>query len=266
MNLYLTDQHVLITGGSKGIGLACAAVFLEEGARVTLVSRSAENLAAGAASLLAALPGCDARVHTVAADLADAGAAAAALAQAVAHFGAVDVLVNSAGAAKRTSPQDLTPQAWHDAMQAKYFTYIHMTDPAIKAMAARGQGVVINVVGAGGKVASPIHLPGGSANAALMLASVGLANAYGPHGVRVNVVNPGATLTERLKSGLQAEAQFLGISVEEAQQRANARQPLGRLAEPREIADAVVFLASSRASYVTGAVLAMDGALTPIVA
>ena len=151
-------------------------------------------------------------------------------------------------------------------MQAKYFTYIHMTDPAIKAMAARGQGVVINVVGAGGKVASPIHLPGGAANAALMLASVGLANAYGPQGVRVNVVNPGATLTERLKSGLQAEAQFLGISVEEAQQRANARQPLGRLAEPREIADAVVFLASSRASYVTGAVLAMDGALTPIVA
>jgi NAD(P)-dependent dehydrogenase (short-subunit alcohol dehydrogenase family) len=80
----------------------------------------------------------------------------------------------------------------------------------------------------------------------------------------VNVVNPGPVITERLQEGLLAEARLLGISLEEALARSRARQPLGRLAEPREIADAVLFLASPRASYVTGAVLAMDGAAVPV--
>ena len=117
MDLHLTQKHVLITGGSKGIGLACALGFLEEGARVTLVSRSAENLAAGKLALLAEHPGAGDRVLTIAADLTDVAAAVAALDQAEKACGPVDVLVNSAGAAKRTPPEELNPQAWHDAMQ-----------------------------------------------------------------------------------------------------------------------------------------------------
>lgn len=265
MNLHLTEKHILITGGSKGIGLACAQGFLEEGARVTLVSRSAENLAAGKQALLAAHPGADDRVLTLAADLTDLRAAVIALDQAESSFGPVDVLVNSAGAAKRTPPEELTPQVWHDAMQAKYFTYIHMIDPVVQRMGTRGAGVIINVIGAGGKVAGPAHLPGGAANAALMLVSAGLASAFGPSGVRVNAVNPGMTLTDRLKEGLAVDARMQQIDPQEVLRMANKRQPLGRLAEPREIADAVVFLASSRASYVTGALLSMDGALTPMV-
>ena len=124
---------------------------------------------------------------------------------------------------------------------------------------------VVNIVGAGGKVASPIHLPGGAANAALMLVSAGLAAAYGPQGVRVNAVNPGLTLTDRLKEGMAADARLQNISPEEAAARARAKLPLGRMAEPEEIANAVVFLASPKASYITGAVLAMDGAVTPMV-
>jgi NAD(P)-dependent dehydrogenase (short-subunit alcohol dehydrogenase family) len=227
MNLELTNLHVLITGGSKGIGLACARGFLAEGARVTLVS------------------------HMVDAVERD--------------FGPVDVLVNSAGAAKRTPAAELTAASWHDAMQAKFFTYIHVINPLIKKMGARGHGAVVNVVGAGGKVAAVTHLAGGSANAALMLASSGLAAAYAGKGVRVNAVNPGLTLTERLQEGMQAEARQQGISMEEALARAKATRPLGRIAEPSEIADAVVYLASNRASYITGAVLAMDGAVTPMV-
>lgn len=265
MKLDLDNKHILITGGSKGIGLACAQGFLDEGARVTLVSRGADNLAAARQTLLAAYPDAGGRIATIAADLTDPVAAVKALDQAEADSGVVDILVNSAGAAKRTPPDELTPQAWHDAMQAKYFSYIYMIDPVVQRMARRGAGVIINVVGNGGKVASPTHLAGGAANAALMLVSAGLANAFGPKGVRVNAINPGFTLTDRLKEGLKADAKVQSVSMDEALGIVNQRQPLRRLAEPREIADAVLFLASERASYITGAILAMDGALTPMI-
>jgi NAD(P)-dependent dehydrogenase (short-subunit alcohol dehydrogenase family) len=263
MDLHLSDKHILITGGSKGIGLACAQGFLAEGARVSLVSRDSANLARAQQQLLAACPG--ARVHTVAADLRDASAALAALDSAEAAFGPVDVLVNSAGAAKRTPASELTPDAFADAMQAKYFTYVHMITPTIQRMAARGQGAVVNVVGNGGKVASPIHLPGGAANAALMLVSAGLAAAYGAQGIRVNAVNPGLTLTDRLHEGFAADARLKGLSPDEVMAQSVAKIPLGRMAEPEEIANAVLFLASPKASYVTGICMSMDGALNPIV-
>jgi len=266
MDLQLRDQHVLITGGSRGIGYACADRFLAEGARVTLVGRDAARLQAAQVTLAALHPGRDA-VRTQIADLCQAPDALAMLerAQAADGLGPIDVLVNCAGAARRSPPDELGPESWHAAMQAKFFSYIHVIDPLIKQFAQRGRGVIVNVVGTGGKVASPIHLPGGSANAALMLASAGLANAYAGRGVRVNVVNPAQTRTERLGQGLQAEARLQGISAEEALARVNQRHPMGRIAEPGEIADAVVFLASARASYVNGAVLTLDGGLTPLV-
>jgi NAD(P)-dependent dehydrogenase (short-subunit alcohol dehydrogenase family) len=263
MDLNLHQQHVLITGGSKGIGLACAQAFLQEGAKVSLVSRHTANLDQ-ARQILQTQFAAD-RIHTVAADLRDAQAALAALNAAEAALGPVDVLVNSAGAAQRTPAPELTPQSWHDAMQAKYFTYIHMITPCIQRMAARAAGSVVNVVGNGGKVASPIHLPGGAANAALMLASAGLAAAYGPQGIRVNAVNPGLTRTDRLQEGLVADARNQGITTEQAMAQAVSRIPLGRMAEPEEIANAVVFLASGKASYITGICMSMDGALNPIV-
>ncbi len=263
MDLNLKDKHVLITGGSKGIGLACAAAFLQEGARVTLVARQANTLEAARRKLLDAAP--SASVQICVADLTDANQAAQALAQAQDLSGPIDVLVNSAGAAKRTPAPELSPQAWHDAMLSKFFSYIHMMDPAIKAMAARGQGAIVNVIGNGGKVASPVHLPGGSANAALMLATAGLANAYAGQGVRVNGVNPGSTLTERLDKAIETDARNGQITKEAALARMAEKLPLGRIAEPQEVAHAVVFLASSRASYINGVNLAMDGSLVPMI-
>jgi NAD(P)-dependent dehydrogenase (short-subunit alcohol dehydrogenase family) len=263
MDLDLNHKHILITGGSKGIGLACAQAFLAEGAKVSLVSRDPANLAAARLALEKDFAAD--RIFTCAADLRDAHAAVVALDAAQAAMGEVDVLVNSAGAAKRTPAHELTPQAWADAMQAKYFSYIHMIDPVIKRMGARGQGNIVNVVGNGGKVASAIHIPGGAANAALMLASTGLATAYAPQGIRVNAVNPGLTYTDRLHEGFAADARVQGISPEDIMRNAVARIPLGRMASPEEVANAVVFLASGKASYITGISMSMDGALNPIV-
>ena len=261
MDLNLNGKHILITGGSKGIGLACAEAILAEGARVSLVSRSEANLARARESLSS--HGLE-HVQTQVADLTQPASAQAALDAAIAGFGAVDVLVNSAGAAKRTPAPELSPQAWQDAMQAKYFSYIHMIDPVIKQMAQRGKGSIVNVVGNGGKVASPIHLAGGAANAALMLATAGLANAYASQGIRVNGINPGLTRTDRLKEGMAADARLQGIEAEEAMKRAVAKIPMGRMAEPEEVARVVLFLASDAASYVTGINMSMDGATTPM--
>ena len=257
MELGLKGKIVLITGGSKGIGLACARVFRSEGARLALVSRSEANLKNAQKEL--------GDVPVFAADLMDPAAAAAMVEQVESKVGPIDVLVNSAGAAKRTDADDLSPAAWHAAMDAKYFTYIHVIDPVIKRMAARGRGAIINVIGAGGKVPSPTHLGGGAANAALMLATAGLANAYASRGVRVVGLNPGLTKTDRVAEGMKAEAKRMGVAADEALKRAVQKLPMGRLAEPQEIADVVVFAASDRGAFLTGANITMDGASSPTV-
>lgn len=257
MELNLAGKSVVVTGGSKGIGFACAKAFLEEGARVAIVSRSHENVERACA----ALPGA----YGIAADMSDATMAADAIAAITAHFGAIDVLVNSAGAARRTPPDELSPAAYRAAMDAKYFSYIHAIDPAVKAMAERGSGVIVNIVGNGGKVAAATHIAGGAANAALMLVTAGLANAFAPRGVRIVALNPGATETGRVAEGLAAEARLAGIGVDEARQRSVARIPIGRMASPEEIANAVLFLASDKASYITGVSISMDGAANPVV-
>jgi NAD(P)-dependent dehydrogenase (short-subunit alcohol dehydrogenase family) len=257
MELELQGKVVVVTGGSKGIGFACARGFRAEGARVAIVSRQQGNIDRALASLTGAIG--------IAADLSDAQSANHMVEQVEAALGPIDVLVNSAGAARRTAPAELDPAAWRAAMDAKYFSYIHAIDPVIKRMAARACGVIVNVIGNGGKIASALHIPGGSANAALMLATAGLARAYADSGVRVVAVNPGLTNTERVSEGMKVAARLQGISEAEALQGSLAAIPVGRMAEPEEIADAVVFLASARASYITGVSLSMDGAAAPTV-
>jgi NAD(P)-dependent dehydrogenase (short-subunit alcohol dehydrogenase family) len=255
MELNLAGRVVLITGGSKGIGLACAQGFGAERARVAISSRSLENLAAAERTLRA----CGCEVTAVPADLVDPQAAIALVAEIERRLGPVDVLVNSAGAARRYAPENLDMQAWHDAMNAKYFTYVHAMQAVLPGMAARKRGAIVNIVGQGGKVASPAHLPGGSANAALMLLSAGLASAYGGSGIRVNAINPGVTLTDRVTGRFEAEGKVAGTSPDEARRLGEQKIPLGRYARPEEIAAVAVFLASDRASYVTGANVPMDG-------
>lgn len=137
-------------------------------------------------------------------------------------------------------------------------------DAVLSTMGKRSKGVVVNIIGMGGKVATPIHLPGGAANSALMLATVGLANVYGPKGVRINAINPGPTITERVQEALKLEGERRGLSEDEVLAQLQAKVPLKRYAAPEDIANLTLFLASDKASYITGAVVPMDGGSNPV--
>ncbi|ACC70107.1 SDR family oxidoreductase [Paraburkholderia phymatum] len=268
MDLGLKDKVVLITGGSKGIGLACARAFAMEGAKVAIVSRDPANLARAREQLSSE----GLHVHLTRADLHEPHSAADVVEEATGAVGPIDILINSAGAARRYDPESLDAAAFKATMEAKYFPYIYPQQEVLKRMAervksgaAKEPGTIVNIIGMGGKMASDIHIAGGAANAALMLATVGLAHYYARYGIRINAINPGATLTDRVEEALKLEASREGIEPAEALTRGEARVPLGRFAKPEEIADVALFLASRRASYVTGAIVPMDGGSTPLI-
>lgn len=268
MELGLRDKVVLVTGGSKGIGLACARAFALEGAKVAIVSRDPANLARAREQL--ASEGL--QVHLTRADLHEAHGAADIVEEVSSAVGPIDVLINSAGAARRYDPETLDAAAFRATMEAKYFPYIYPQQEVLRRMAERAKadpsaepGTIVNIIGMGGKMASDIHIAGGAANAALMLATVGLAHYYARYGIRINAINPGATLTERVEEALKLEADKQGVDTAEALARGQAKVPLGRYAKPEEIADVALFLASRRASYVTGAIVPMDGGSTPLI-
>jgi NAD(P)-dependent dehydrogenase (short-subunit alcohol dehydrogenase family) len=261
MKLGLDGKVVFVTGGSKGIGLACARAFASEGARVAIASRTKENLdrarqVLGAESL---------EVVTHTADFSKAEDAHSAVAATESLLGPIDILINCAGAANRFQINAYNAEAWQQGMNSKFFPQINAMDAIRPGMMQRKRGVIVNVIGMGGKSAQQVFLSGGAANAALMLTTVGWANALGRYGIRVNGINAGSTLTDRVQRGLQADAQAQGITEAEALERSQSRIPLGRFARPDEVAAVALFLASDQASYVTGAIIPMEGGSTPVI-
>jgi NAD(P)-dependent dehydrogenase (short-subunit alcohol dehydrogenase family) len=260
MDLGLKDKVVLITGGSKGIGFACARAFALEGAKVAIVSRDPANLARAYEQLKQE----GLHVHRTRADLHEPHSAADIVEEVSTAVGPIDVLVNSAGAARRYDPETLDADAFRATMEAKYFPYIYPQQEVLRRMAERAKsgnpgepGTIVNIIGMGGKIASDIHIAGGAA--------IGLAHYYARYGIRINAINPGATLTERVEEAVKLEATQQGIQSAEALTRGQAKVPLGRYAKPEEIADVALFLASRRASYVTGAIVPMDGGSAPLI-
>ncbi len=256
-----TVAVAMITGASKGIGLACAKAMAAAGARCVLVARNEEALA----QAIKSLPQGEKPHMAYVADLSDGQAAADLVKRVEDEVGPINVLINSAGAAQRFTVDELNPAAFAQGINAKFLPTVHLLEPVAKRMAARGKGSIVNIIGQGGKQASPIHISGGSANAALMLATVGFARAYARQGVRVNGINPGLTNTSRVLEGMETASRASGEPVQSLLKTAQASIPMGRMAEPDEVAQVAAFLVSDLASYVTGAIIPMDGGAAAVI-
>jgi NAD(P)-dependent dehydrogenase (short-subunit alcohol dehydrogenase family) len=250
MDLDLGGKAAIVTGASRGIGLAVARRLAAEGMRVLLVARSAPALGAAAA----ALPGAAAH----AADLRAPEAAPRVAEDAIARFGRLDLLVNCAGATRRGDFLELDDEAWADGYALKLFGAVRLTRAAWPRLKAAG-GAVVNIAGVGGRVASADFTIGGSVNAALMNLTKALADRGVADGVRVNCVNPGSIRTDRLAGRIRALGRERGLDDAAAARALAAETGVARFGEPEEIAAAVAFLASGQAAYLQGAILDADG-------
>ncbi|WP_137176480.1 SDR family oxidoreductase [Roseomonas sp. AR75] len=252
MDLGLQDKVALVTGASRGIGRAIAQRLAAEGAKLALVARSAASLEAVAASLPVG-----AFCH--AADLGTLEGVEGAVAAAAAQLGRIDILVNNAGAIPAGDFLTMPDRLWSESYALKLHGYIRAARAVFPLMQKQGGGRIVNVIGATARNPLPTYMAGGVANAGLVNFTKGLADLGAPHGILVTAVSPAATATERIEEQFAQIAAATGQSVEAVRAERMNRQPLGRMATPEDIADAVVFLASARAGFISGICLTVDG-------
>jgi NAD(P)-dependent dehydrogenase (short-subunit alcohol dehydrogenase family) len=256
VDLGLRNKVAFITGGSKGIGRACAVEFAREGARVALCARNPEGLQAAAGAIEAAGSG---EVFTTAGDMTRWEDAQRCVDGAAEQFGGLDIIVNCAGASPGGLLLSLTEEEWQLSLQLKFMGYVRCSKAAIPHLLRRGRGRIVNVVGNDGIKPAYWELTASCANAADLAMTSALAEQYGPRGILVNAVNPGPVATERWNGLVRAYARDKGMSFNEASEQAIRSLPLGRICTPEEVAAVVVFVASERASYMNGAWITLDG-------
>ena len=250
MDLGLRDRLCVITGSTGGIGLATARLLVDEGARVVTCGRSDA-------------PGVGEALH-VRADLSQPGEAE----RVVAEAGPLDVLVNNVGFAEQRDFLELADEQWDEAWQLNVMSYVRAIRAAVPGMRERGGGVIVNVSSTAGKRPSTGMPDYSVTKAAVLSLSRLVADLYAGDGIRCNAVTPGPTATEAwLADGGLADQQAArsGKSREDVLEAVGKGRPLGRLAQPEEIAGVVAFLCSDRASYVTGAAWSADGGTVPII-
>ena len=250
MEMEIAGKRVLVTGASKGIGLACATAFAAEGCDVILASRDAAALDKAAAGIKARY---NVNVATHAADLSDP-AAREGLHKA---HGDIDVLVNNAGAIPGGTVHDINLAKWIEAWNLKVFGYIHLTQLYLPGLEAKGAGVIVNIIGMAGRAPRADYICGAAGNAALIAFTGALGGRSTDKGVRVVGIAPGATMTDRIVTLSKTRAK-LKFGDESRWEEMMSGLSLGRAGKPKEVADLAVFCASPRGGYLSGSTLDLD--------
>ena len=258
MDLGLKDKVAIIGGASKGLGRACAQVLAEEGAKVTICSRTSADLDKAADEIRSST---GAEVMTYAADLDKLESITGLISSTVQKFGGLDILVNNSGGPPLARAFDATEDQWETAVHRSLIFFGRMCRESIPHLKQRGGGRIINIL------ASTVYNPipnlalSGATRMGVVAYSKSLADEVGRDGILVNNVCPGSILSDRMLSNVTSRAKELGISVEDGLANRAEETALGRVGEPVELANLVAFLASDKSTYITGTTILVDGGL-----
>ena len=259
MDFGLAGKVALVAASSKGLGLAVAQELAMEGAHLIMCARGVEALEKAAAEVESCVSG---EVLALPTDLLNSAEISSLVDAAVSRFGHVDVLVNNAGGPPYGTFEDLPPEAWQAAVRLNLESALNLTRGVLPEMKERGWGRIINITSVAVKEPVDGLILSNSVRAAVTGFARTLANEVASFGITVNNVLPGFTRTDRLLQLAEAQSKQRGISTEDVENGWNSVIPARRLGKPREFAAVVAFLASERASYVTGVSIAVDGGRT----
>lgn len=244
--MVLCDKIAIVTGGSRGIGFATVEAFLAEGATVVLCGSRRESAEKAVAQLKEKNP--DARVEGIWPNLSDYDDVKAAFDAVAEKYGRIDILVNNAGVSDATPFANYTPEKFEQVMDLNVKGMFHCTKAVVDRMTEQGSGVILNTSSMVSIHGQPSGVAYPTSKFAVNGMTVSLARELGPKGIRVNAVAPGITYTDMMRA---VPKEYIDPLV--------AQIPLRRIGQPEDIANAFVFLASDKASYITGVVLSVDG-------
>jgi 3-oxoacyl-[acyl-carrier protein] reductase len=258
MDLELEGKVAVVGGGSKGLGRACAEVLAAEGARIALCSRSRDDLEKAAQAIRDTTR---ADVLAFAGDLDRADVVHDLVAATVSRFGRLDIMINNSGGPPLARAHNATEEQWATAVQRSLLFFARMSREAVPHLKRAGRGRIINILASTVFQPIPNLALSGATRMGVVAFAKSLADEVGRDGILVNNVCPGSILTERMLSNVTSRAKELGIPVEQALAQRAAETAVGRVGDPKEMAYLVAFLASGKASYITGTTILVDGGL-----
>jgi NAD(P)-dependent dehydrogenase (short-subunit alcohol dehydrogenase family) len=256
MQLGLQGKIALVTGGSMGIGKTTALALAKEGAQVAICARGLEALHKTASDIQSAT---GRKVLSVRADMSNLDDIKQLVATTTRELGGLDILINNAVNSIPGTFLELPDEAWLNHINVKIMGYVRCAREAIPHMVRRGGGRIINIGGMAARQVGHLTNSNGVTNASVANITKNLSDQVAQDNILVNCIHPGTTRTPRQTMLLERQARDLGVSVEEAEREAVKTIPIGRMVEPEDIADLVLFLVSERASAITGQVIAVDG-------
>jgi 3-oxoacyl-[acyl-carrier protein] reductase len=251
MDLGLKDCRAFIAGASRGLGKACAKSLADEGVRVFICSRGADEIKSAAMDVGAA--GCSA------ADVSKPSDVKRVVAEAIATLGGLDILVANAGGPPTGPFERAGDGDWNIGYELTLMSAVRLIREALPALKASGRGRIVNLTGYGVKEPISDLVVSDSVRAGVTVMAKTIATDLGPFGITVNNIAPGPILTDRLTEILASRAKALGITLDEQMKRFAASIPMQRAGQPKEIGDLCAFLCSSQAGYVTGQSIVVDG-------